>query len=44
MELLEADDKETGYTWGQMEKLTWDRNPWPNQVGGLLPRVYNGIG
>ena len=31
---LEADVKETGYNWAQLERLTEDRNAWQNYVEG----------
>ena len=35
---LEADVKETGYTWRQLEKLPEDRSAWRSHVGGLCLR------
>lgn len=35
---LEADVKQTGKTWGQLEKLAQNRDDWRELVGGLCPR------
>ena len=35
---LEADVKETGYTWRQLERLAQDQSTWRIHVGGLYPR------
>ena len=39
---LEADVKETGYTWKQLERLDQDRSAWMNHVGGLCSRRGDG--
>ena len=35
---LEADVKETGFTWRELERLAQDRSSWRCPVGGPCPR------
>ena len=35
---LEADVKETGHRWRQLERLAQDRSAWQSHVGDLCPR------
>ena len=38
---MEADTREMGYNWREMERLAQDRDRWRAAVGGLCPqRAY----
>ena len=41
---LEAETKRMGDTWGQLQRLALDRDPWKALVGGLCASTRQGDG